>query len=73
MSDTAAAEDDALDRRLEIEAGLRSAITGAVESAKGEVRVAEETNRASGRSGTEYQEAEAWTYEDPSPGYGSRR
>lgn len=32
MSDTAATEEDGMDQRLEIETGLRSAVTGAAES-----------------------------------------
>ncbi|MDQ2852229.1 MAG: hypothetical protein M3Y49_16165 [Actinomycetota bacterium] len=73
MSDTAATKEEVLDQQLEIETGLRPAVTGAAESVEDRVRVAEETNRASGRSGTEYQEAAAWTYEELLPGYDPHR
>ncbi|KNX35843.1 hypothetical protein [Luteipulveratus halotolerans] len=73
MSDAAAAEEEAQDQGLEIQAGRRSATIGAEAAADDQERIAVEEDNAGGLHGAEQAEAASWAYDDPASGYGPRR
>lgn len=74
MSDTAA-EEEAMDRGLEIQSERREATIGAVKDAQDRHRVGEEETSGSCRSRIEHEHADGRADDDPSSdyGYGPRR